>query len=228
MLVNRRRGRAGRVVPEPIIHDAETKPRPRIVPPHVIDGEVLRRQDAGRIDALELHTAPALAQQPLIAAAKTGRHDDRVHQTVERVGHAGAVPLHRDDRRVGVRVGAHHLLRAQQLQRREVNQRPADERIQILNSYKGFAIQPEFETTDNAFKITLPNQNEQLQDSGLSSDEKRIIDLAVRLGEIKRKDVETEMGISQTMAGRILKSMVNKQLIEATGQGRKTMYVLKR
>ncbi len=98
----------------------------------------------------------------------------------------------------------------------------------ILNSYKGFAIQPEFETTDNAFKITLPNQNEQLQDSGLSSDEKRIIDLAVRLGEIKRKDVETEMGISQTMAGRILKSMVNKQLIEATGQGRKTMYVLKR
>jgi ATP-dependent DNA helicase RecG len=98
----------------------------------------------------------------------------------------------------------------------------------ILNSYKGFAIQPEFETTDNAFKITLPNQNEQLQDSGLSSDEKRIIDLAVRLGEIKRKDVETEMGISQTMAGRILKSMVNKQLIEATGKGRKTMYVLKK
>ncbi len=98
----------------------------------------------------------------------------------------------------------------------------------ILNSYKGFAVQPEFETTDNAFKITLPNQNEQLQDSGLNSDEKRIIDLAARLGEIKRKDVEAELDVSQTMAGRILKSMVNKQLIETVGQGKKTAYVLKK
>lgn len=98
----------------------------------------------------------------------------------------------------------------------------------ILNSYKGFAVQPEIGTTDNAFKITLPNQNEQLQDSGLNSDEKRIIDLAVRLGKIKRKDVETELNISQTMAGRILKSMVNKQLIETAGQGKNTVYVLKK
>lgn len=98
----------------------------------------------------------------------------------------------------------------------------------ILNSYKGFIAQPEIEVTDNAFKITLPNQNEQKQDAGTTSDEKRIIKLAERLGKLKRKDVESELNISQTMAGRILKAMVNKQLLETVGQSKNTVYVLKK
>jgi len=98
----------------------------------------------------------------------------------------------------------------------------------ILNSYKGFALQPEIVTTDNAFKIILPNKNEKSQDSDLNSDEKRIIDLVGRLDKITRKDVEAELDISQTMAGRILKSMVNKQLIETIGRGKNTTYVLRR
>ena len=98
----------------------------------------------------------------------------------------------------------------------------------ILNSYKGFARQPEIVTTDNAFKIILPNKNEKSQDSDLNSDEKRIIGLLGRLGKITRKDVEAELDISQTMAGRILKSMVNKQLIETLGRGKNTTYVLTR
>lgn len=98
----------------------------------------------------------------------------------------------------------------------------------ILNSYKGFAVQPEIEVADNAFKITLPNQNEQLQDAGTTSDEKRIIELAQRLGRLRRKDVESELNISQTMSGRILKAMVNKRLLETVGQGKNTVYVLKK
>ena len=88
--------------------------------------------------------------------------------------------------------------------------------------------QPEIESTDNAFKITLPNQNEQMQSSSLNADEKRIIDLANQLGKISRKDVEAELNISQTMAGRILKSMVNKQLVEIEGKGKNTVYVFKK
>jgi ATP-dependent DNA helicase RecG len=88
----------------------------------------------------------------------------------------------------------------------------------ILNSYKGFALQPEIVTTDNAFKIILPNKNEKSQNSDLNSDEKRIIDLVGRLDKITRKDVEAELNISQTMAGRILKGMVNKQLIDTLGR----------
>ena len=98
----------------------------------------------------------------------------------------------------------------------------------ILNSYKGFALQPEIVTTDNAFKIILPNKNEKTQDSNLNPDEKRIIDLVGRLDKITRKDVEAELDISQTMAGRILKSMVNRQLIETLGRGKNTTYVLTR
>ena len=98
----------------------------------------------------------------------------------------------------------------------------------ILNSYKGFARQPEIVTTDNAFKIILPNKNEKTQDSNLNPDEKRIIDLVGRLDKITRKDVEAELNISQTMAGRILKGMVNKQLIETLGRGKNTAYVLTR
>ena len=62
----------------------------------------------------------------------------------------------------------------------------------------------------------------------MSSMEKRTIDLTNRLGKIKRKDVETELNISQTMAGRILKSMVDKQLIETVGRAKNTVYMLKK
>ncbi len=98
----------------------------------------------------------------------------------------------------------------------------------ILNSYKGFTAQPEIEVTDNAFKITLPNQNEQKQDAGTTSDEKRIIELAERFGKLKRKDVESELNISQSMSGRILKAMVNKMILETVGQGKNTVYVLRK
>jgi ATP-dependent DNA helicase RecG len=98
----------------------------------------------------------------------------------------------------------------------------------ILNSYKGIAVQPEIEITDNAFKVTLPNQNEQKQGAGTTSDEKRIIELAQRLGQLKRKDVQSELSISQTMAGRILKALVNKRLLESVGQGKNTVYVLRK
>ena len=62
----------------------------------------------------------------------------------------------------------------------------------------------------------------------MNADEKRIIDLANQLGKISRKDVEAELNISQTMAGRILKSMVNKQLVEIEGKGKNTVYVFKK
>jgi len=98
----------------------------------------------------------------------------------------------------------------------------------ILNSYKGFAMQPEFDVTDNAFKIMLPNQNEQTEDTSPSTDEKRIIELAGRLGKLKRKDVETELNVSQTMSGRLLRGMVDKGKLETVGRGKNTLYVLKK
>lgn len=98
----------------------------------------------------------------------------------------------------------------------------------IFTSYKDFVQQPDIQTSNNAFKISLPNQNEQLKSSQFPSSENHILNLLVRLGKIKRKDVEIELGISQTMAGRLLKSMVDKQIIMSVGQGKNTAYVLKK
>ena len=98
----------------------------------------------------------------------------------------------------------------------------------ILKSYEGFVRQPEFQVTDNAFKITLPNQNEQTTYGDLTPEEQCIIELAESMGLLKRKDVERELSISQTMAGRILKAMVEQGLLEITGRGKNTAYVLPR
>lgn len=96
----------------------------------------------------------------------------------------------------------------------------------IMNSYKGFVAQPKFETTENAFKITLPNQNEETLVAELTPDEKHLVELAEKQGKLKRKDVESELGISQTMAGRILRDLVAKELLVTEGQGKNTTYVV--
>ena len=98
----------------------------------------------------------------------------------------------------------------------------------ILGNYKGFAIQPEFEVTDHAFKIMLPNQNAQAEDTIPTTDEKRIMELAARLGKLKRKDVETELKVSQTMSGRLLRLMVEKGILQTVGKGKNTVYVLRK
>lgn len=98
----------------------------------------------------------------------------------------------------------------------------------IMINYKGFAIQPEFEVTDHAFKIILPNQNAQAKGAIPSADERRIMELASRLGELKRKDVETELKVSQTLSGRILRLMVENGFLQTFGKGKNTVYILKK
>lgn len=97
----------------------------------------------------------------------------------------------------------------------------------ILDSYKNYAIQPEINVTDNAFKISLPNQNKQTKNEAPTSDEKRIIELARHTGKIKRKDVEMKLNISQTMSGRLLRAMVQKGILQTVGRGKNTKYILK-
>ena len=98
----------------------------------------------------------------------------------------------------------------------------------ILNSYKGFAIQPEFEVTDHAFKIMLPNQNAQVEYAAPSTDEQRIMELAGRYGKLKRKDVEMEFKVSQTLSGRLLRLMVEKGILQTAGKGKNTVYFLRK
>jgi len=96
----------------------------------------------------------------------------------------------------------------------------------IMQSYDGFAVKPQIEVTDNAFKITLPNTNEISEKAVLNENESAVLALIKNKDFIVRKDVESALSASQTMAGRVLKSLLNKGAIRVVGGGKSTRYVL--
>jgi ATP-dependent DNA helicase RecG len=96
----------------------------------------------------------------------------------------------------------------------------------IMQSYEGYAAKPQIEVTDNAFKITLPNINEITSKALLSENERTVMALFEEKDSIVRKDIETALSNSQTMAVRLLKGLLDKSEIRAVGGGKNTRYVL--
>jgi ATP-dependent DNA helicase RecG len=95
----------------------------------------------------------------------------------------------------------------------------------IMRSYEGFAAKPNIEVTDNAFKITLPNTNEIPEKAFLNENESSVLNLFKEKDFIVRKDIESALEVSQTMAVRILKSLADKGEIRAIGGGKNTRYL---
>ena len=96
----------------------------------------------------------------------------------------------------------------------------------ILRSYEDYAVKPQINVTDNAFKIILPNTNETSATTLLNENERTIMDLFKNRQIIIRKDVETALSVSQAMAGRVLKGLLDKHEIRTIGNGKSTCYVL--
>ena len=104
--------------------------------------------------------------------------------------------------------------------------------LKIMEAYSGTGKEPQIETSDNAFKIILPNLNAHAdpnepgarQNGG--SPEEAVIALAKKQNSFTRKDVEEELGISQSTCGRMLKQMAQRGQIIQEGKGRKTLYLL--
>ena len=104
----------------------------------------------------------------------------------------------------------------------------------IMRSYANCVRKPEMQVSSNAFKITLPNRNTQGRDVSenkashnkavFSETEERIIALFDKRSEIVRKDVEVNLSVSQAMAVRLLRSLVDKGAIRIIGGGKKTRY----
>ena len=94
----------------------------------------------------------------------------------------------------------------------------------IIRSYNGYPVKPLVEVTDNAFKITLPNINEALQKNVLDENELLTLELFKNQDCIARKDVEAALGVSQSMAGRVLGRLAEKNEIRSVGNGKKTRY----
>ena len=96
----------------------------------------------------------------------------------------------------------------------------------ILRSYENIALKPQIEVTDNAFKITLPNINEITEKALLNNNERSVMALFSGRDSIVRKEVEADLSVSQPMAVRILKGLIDKGEIRAVGGGKNTRYIL--
>ncbi|MDR0322615.1 MAG: putative DNA binding domain-containing protein [Treponema sp.] len=99
----------------------------------------------------------------------------------------------------------------------------------IMRSYSDCARKPELQVTANAFKITLPNRNVIRHEMtwnkvSFNENEEKIIALLDRQNEVVRKDVETALTISQAMAVRLLRGLVDKEAIRVIGGGKNTRY----
>ena len=100
----------------------------------------------------------------------------------------------------------------------------------IMGAYENSNKKPVIETTDNAFKIILPNLNEDVgslpvADAG-SEAERQVLEFIKKNGSISRKETEAAVNLKQTAAGRLLSKMIQKKLIVQIGQGKNTKYRL--
>ena len=107
--------------------------------------------------------------------------------------------------------------------------------LKINESYADCTVKPQFEVTDNAFKITLPNINytgerkdvpatAPLKVTNKANRQEILLRLAEKQGYIVRKDVEAELKVSQATAILILRDMVEKGLLIKEGSGKQQKY----
>ncbi len=105
--------------------------------------------------------------------------------------------------------------------------------IKIMETYKGTGMTPQIETSDNAFKIILPNLNampEPARQMQVNPEEgtleKKVIALTKQRGFVTRKEIEILLGIGQSSCGRLLKKMIEKGLLIQEGKGKNIHYCL--
>lgn len=98
----------------------------------------------------------------------------------------------------------------------------------IMRAYEGQGACPQIEVSDNAFKITLPNLNGQIrrEQQEQKTPEEMIIALVKQKGFITRKDVEEMSSLSQATSGRLLKKMVEDEILVSQDRGKRIRYRL--
>ncbi len=105
--------------------------------------------------------------------------------------------------------------------------------IKIMEAYEGTGMTPQIETSDNAFKIILPNLNaipepvRQIQvnpEKGMP--EEKVIAVTKQRGFVTRKEIEILLGMGQSSCGRLLKKMIENGLLIQEGTGKNIHYCL--
>ena len=105
--------------------------------------------------------------------------------------------------------------------------------IKIMEAYEGTGMTPQIETSDNAFKIILPNLNvipkparQMPVNPKKGTPEEQVTALTRQRGVITRKEIETLLGMGQSSCGRLLKQMIASGLLIQEGKGKNIHYCL--
>lgn len=100
----------------------------------------------------------------------------------------------------------------------------------IHECYRDCKRQPLIETTENAFKITLPNVNfiadDEPEDAKLSAAERAVFSCIQDGGTATRSQIEDSTGFSQSVVIRSLRTLLDLGMIEKLGSGKLTKYRL--
>lgn len=105
----------------------------------------------------------------------------------------------------------------------------------IMESYEDCPVSPKIEISDNAFKITLssilykPHSTDKysIAEPIYTEGEQKVLDIFITKDTITRRDIEAAVSVSQPMAVKHLKSLLNKEAIVKIGTGKNTKYRLK-
>ncbi|WP_294562752.1 RNA-binding domain-containing protein [uncultured Traorella sp.] len=111
--------------------------------------------------------------------------------------------------------------------------------LKINECYDDYAVKPMIETTNNAFKVTLPNINFHSEEqtnlnihktgasTSVTKKEDRIttvLELCHNKGFVVRSDVETALGVSQSTAILLLREMTNDGILIKKGKTKNLRY----
>lgn len=113
----------------------------------------------------------------------------------------------------------------------------------IMNAYKDMSEKPAVKTTQNTFKVILPNINAKYETVGspaskaepmtgsytetenlLSNEEEQILEYARSHNAITRNDIVGLLEVSTSTAVRLLRKLVKKNLLQQSGKARSTKY----
>ena len=94
----------------------------------------------------------------------------------------------------------------------------------INESYKDYAVKPNFEIFENSIKITLPITKTELF---LTTDEKIIMDILEKGNILSSSEILEKVEFKKDKLNRILKNLIQKNYIDVIGNGRGTKYLKK-
>ena len=95
----------------------------------------------------------------------------------------------------------------------------------IIRAYENSEKKPLIRKSNNAFKIVLPSLLTEKQNStGSDSEDVRVLQRLVEMGEATRAELETELGLTMSTTTRSLRRLIGEGKVMRIGSGKNTKY----